>query len=109
MISKEDIEHLKNLARVEFGEKETEALARDLSGILDFINKLSEADISEASETTHAAEIMNVMRKDDDEDFFEMEGRESIVSDFPEKETSKLLHEGTESVWLKVKAPIQKE
>ena len=45
MISKGDIEHLKNLARVEFDEKETETLAKDLNSILGYMEILKEADI----------------------------------------------------------------
>jgi len=43
MISKDDMEHLKGLARVEFDEKETESLAKDLNAILGYVDMLKGA------------------------------------------------------------------
>jgi len=66
MISKEEIEHLKDLARVEFGAKETEKLAKDLDEILEYIDQLKKADVSNAPEMTHALEgVKNIVRKDE--------------------------------------------
>ncbi len=64
MISKEDIKHLKNLARVEFGEEETKKLAKDLGDILGYIDVLKEADVSGAVEMTHSVDLKNVYRTD---------------------------------------------
>lgn len=83
MISKDDIEHLKGLARIEFDEKETEALAKDLNAILDYMEILKEADISEVPEMTHAIEEKNIMRPDGEVDAF-TSSREDIVKAFPE-------------------------
>ena len=44
-ITKKDIEHLKKLARVQFGEKETEELTESVGDILKFIEQLKEVDI----------------------------------------------------------------
>lgn len=64
-ISKEEIEHLKDLARVEFEKEETEKLANDLAEILNYIDQLKELDISGAHETTYALEgVKNVFRAD---------------------------------------------
>lgn len=65
MISKDDIEHLKDLARVEFGEKETEKLAKDLGDILGYMEQLKGVDVSNVLEMTHALEgAKNIFRKD---------------------------------------------
>lgn len=97
-ITKKDVERLKNLARVEFGEKETEALAGDLEGILNYVETLKEVDIEGVSEVTHAADLKNVFRKDEDLREFDAELASKIISAFPEKEKT----------YLRVKAVLKK-
>src|SRR3989344_8823160 len=64
-ISKAEIGHLKDLARVEFNKKETEKLAKDLGEILGHVDELKKADISNVPEMTHALEgVKNVFRAD---------------------------------------------
>ena len=91
MISHKDIEHLKDLARVEFGEKETEALAEDLSAILDYAAILQSVDVSNVSEMTHASATYNVMREDV---CIQLSEAEDIRKAFPENKNG----------YLKVKA-----
>ncbi len=99
MISEEEIEHLKDLARVEFGEKETEKLAKDLGEILGYVETLKEVDVSSVAEMTHALESMkNVFRKDSAESplrgVAELNRQSELTSDlinaFPEKEKNYL-------------------
>ena len=93
-ISREEIEHLKDLARVEFGERETEKLAKDLAEILSYVDELKEVDISNVHETTHALEgVKNIMRKDAEEKP-NPELAAELINAFPEKENN----------YLKVKA-----
>lgn len=94
MISHKDIEHLKDLARVEFGEKETESLAHDLGAILDYAAMLQDADVSHVSEMTHASDTFNVMREDAHVAF---DDAEEIRKAFPESKNG----------YLKVKAIFQ--
>ena len=64
-ILKEDIQHLQDLARLEFGEDETEKLAKDLGEVLLYVETLKEADVSGVSEKAYALEgVKNVFRKD---------------------------------------------
>jgi aspartyl-tRNA(Asn)/glutamyl-tRNA(Gln) amidotransferase subunit C len=80
-ISRKDIDHLKHLARVEFGEKETESLSKDLGAILDYVDMLKEVDVTGIAETTHALDVKNIMRID------EVRGEcdpEPIIEAFPE-------------------------
>ncbi|HEY4522000.1 MAG TPA: Asp-tRNA(Asn)/Glu-tRNA(Gln) amidotransferase subunit GatC [Candidatus Paceibacterota bacterium] len=97
-ISKKEIEHLKSLARVQFGEKETEDLVGDLEKILDFVEQLKEVDISNVPEMTHAADLKNVFRKDENPKEFDEQLVGNLISAFPEKEKT----------YLKVKAVIKK-
>src|SRR3989338_3760765 len=94
MISKEDIEHLKDLARVEFGAKETEKLAKDLGEILGYVDKLKEADVSSVSEMTHSVDLKNVFREDSAENRVNTRAAENanqysvakdLIDAFPEK------------------------
>mgnify|MGYP001157471817 CR=1 FL=1 len=43
MISKQEVEHIASLARLELTEKETEKLQKDMSSILDYFNLLQKA------------------------------------------------------------------
>lgn len=92
MISKKEIEHLKDLARIMPPEMGTETLAKDLGEILGYVDELKEADVSNAPEMTHALEgIKNVFRKDEE---ITIEGGGfspgEITDAFPEKEKNYL-------------------
>ncbi len=88
MISKAEIEHLKDLARVEFGAKETEKLAKDLGEILSYVDKLKSIDVSSIPEMTHAlGGVKNIMRLDSDK---KSELSKKLVDAFPEKENNYL-------------------
>jgi len=95
-ISKAEIEHLKDLARVEFNKKETEKLAKDLGEILGHVDGLKKADISNAPEMTHALEgVKNVFRADASAEALAKEEEISHLSAgltdvFPEKENNYL-------------------
>lgn len=97
-ITKKDIEHLKKLARVEFSDKDTETLAGDLEGILNYVETLKEVDIEGVSEVTHAADLKNVFRKDEDLREFDNELASKLISAFPEQEKT----------YLRVKAVLKK-
>lgn len=63
-ITKKEVEHIARLARIELTEVEKEKFGNDLSGILDFVNKLNEADTENVAPLAGGAELKNVMRKD---------------------------------------------
>jgi len=95
MISKDDIEHLKDLARTEFGEHETRVLAKDLNSILEYVATLQQADVSNVPEMTYALkDVKNITRPD--EDICEEGISKSITDAFPQKERD----------YLKVKAVL---
>ena len=66
MISKEEVQHIAKLARLGITKKEEEKFARELSKILDYIEKLKEVDISNIEPTSHSIEMENVMREDEE-------------------------------------------
>jgi aspartyl/glutamyl-tRNA(Asn/Gln) amidotransferase C subunit len=103
-ISEKDIEHLKNLARVEFGKAETEQLTHSMRDILGYIDILKEADVSGTQEMERANEVAkNVMRVDgifskvlanDDQHI----AARNIIDAFPDK------YDFGHGIYLKVKS-----
>ncbi|MBD3207894.1 MAG: Asp-tRNA(Asn)/Glu-tRNA(Gln) amidotransferase subunit GatC [Candidatus Nealsonbacteria bacterium] len=64
MISREQVEHVAQLARLDLSEKEIEKMQKDLSSILDYIEKLQEVDISGVEIEATSKNIEKVARKD---------------------------------------------
>ena len=64
-LSLEQIEHLEELARIKLTPGERKLYAKQLSSILDYVNKLQEVDVEDVEPTGHASESKNVMREDD--------------------------------------------
>ena len=52
------------LARLNMDKEEEEKFAKELSLILDYIEKLKEVDVEEVEPTSHPFEVVNVMRED---------------------------------------------
>jgi aspartyl-tRNA(Asn)/glutamyl-tRNA(Gln) amidotransferase subunit C len=63
-ITKQEVEHVAKLARLELSEQEMEKLTNQLSGILTYVEKLNSLDTAGVEPTSHVLDIMNVMRDD---------------------------------------------
>ena len=63
-ISKQDVEHVAKLARLEIGEAEREAFSRQLSSILTYIEQLKTLDTTGVEPTATVLEETNVFRED---------------------------------------------
>jgi len=63
-INQEIIEQVRLLARLELTPQEMEAMERELTTILDYMDILNELDLSEVSPTAHTLGYINVMRED---------------------------------------------
>ena len=63
-ITIKEIEHLAKLARLNLSDEEKSRLSGEMSGILDFAQKLSELDVSNISPTMHVGTSSNVFRED---------------------------------------------
>ena len=81
MISKDEVKHIANLARIGATEKEIEKFSTDLSAVLDWIAQLEEVDVNDVLPMAHITGMNNVDREDKTFDFF---GQEKIVALFPE-------------------------
>jgi len=64
MISRKEAQRVAKLARIGITKKEEEKFAKDLSSILDYIEKLKEVDVSNVKPTSLSLDIENVMRSD---------------------------------------------
>ena len=58
------VEHIAKLARIELTEKEKEKFTKDLSSILDYVEKLNEVDTSKVEPIAQVTGLENVMRED---------------------------------------------
>ncbi|MSO40440.1 MAG: Asp-tRNA(Asn)/Glu-tRNA(Gln) amidotransferase subunit GatC [Solirubrobacterales bacterium] len=65
MIEKGQVVHVARLARLELSEQELERMARELSGILEHVDKLSELDLEGVEPTLHVVALQNVLRPDE--------------------------------------------
>ncbi|HET7319891.1 MAG TPA: Asp-tRNA(Asn)/Glu-tRNA(Gln) amidotransferase subunit GatC [Nitrospirota bacterium] len=64
-ISKQEVEHVAKLARLELTDQEKEKLTDQLSNILTYVEKLNELDTKGVEPTAHVLDINNVMRNDE--------------------------------------------
>ncbi len=63
-ITRADVDHVARLARLEFSDAEKDEMARQLSRILEYMDKLNELDTTHVSPMAHAAQLRNVLRED---------------------------------------------
>ncbi len=59
-----DVEHIAELARLEFNENEKQKLTHELNEILNYVKKLDELDTSNVEPLSHVIELNNVFRDD---------------------------------------------
>jgi aspartyl-tRNA(Asn)/glutamyl-tRNA(Gln) amidotransferase subunit C len=64
-ISREDVQHVARLARLELSETELVSMQAELSNILAYIDKLRSVDTAGVEPTSHAVPLTNVMREDE--------------------------------------------
>ncbi|MCX6779238.1 MAG: Asp-tRNA(Asn)/Glu-tRNA(Gln) amidotransferase subunit GatC [Candidatus Magasanikbacteria bacterium] len=84
IITKDLIDHLANLARLELTPAEKKKYLKDLSSILDYVNKLGQLGIKGDSSLFNT-KTTNVWREDKVEGCT-VEERQGIMQSFPDKE-----------------------
>lgn len=84
MISKEQIEHIAKLARIELTEKEKEKFSTELSSILDYIDKLNQIDTAKIEPISQVTGLENITRHDESR-VKNRESREKILGEAPAK------------------------
>lgn len=73
-VSKEELLHIANLARLTINENEIENYLANLEDILNFANIVNEAPVENLDITIGANEAKNVFRKDEVKEFDNIEG-----------------------------------
>lgn len=64
MINFEEVKHIADLARLDFEKEELLLLQKELSLILDYVDKLKEVDIEGIQPYSHSPLLKNVLRED---------------------------------------------
>jgi aspartyl-tRNA(Asn)/glutamyl-tRNA(Gln) amidotransferase subunit C len=64
-LTRSQVEHVAQLARLGLTDEEMEALASELSSILEYIDQLEQLDTSSIAPTAQVGELVDVMREDE--------------------------------------------
>lgn len=64
-ITKEQVEHVANLARLNLTDVEKEQMTHDMEAIIAFADQINALDIKDVEPTAHIIPINNVFREDD--------------------------------------------
>jgi len=83
-ISKEEIKHIANLARLNIAENKLDKYAETLSSIVEMANQISSLNTDNVKPTAHILENVNVFRKDEVNPSYD---RETILENAPTKES----------------------
>ena len=81
VIDRDQVLHVARLARLRLSEDEIEQMSRELSTVLDHIEKISELDLEGVKPTSHVVELENVLRPDEER---ESTARERILEGAPD-------------------------
>jgi aspartyl-tRNA(Asn)/glutamyl-tRNA(Gln) amidotransferase subunit C len=65
MIDRDQVLHVARLARLRLEDDEIQRMSRELSTVLDHIEKISELDLDGVPPTSHVVEVENVLRADE--------------------------------------------
>lgn len=94
MITKKEVEHIAELARINLTEEEKSKLEKELSAILKFVEKLKEIDTNRVEPLTGGTALENRIREDEQVEKT-LEGKQAeLVRQMPDRKES----------WLKVKS-----
>lgn len=82
-----DVKHIAKLARLGLAKEEEKKFAKDLVAILDFVEKLNEADTKNIEPTAHVTGAKNVLRMDEPNTICEDESiKRGILKNAPAQE-----------------------
>ena len=80
-ITRDEVLHVANLARLELRPEEVERLTSQLSSILEYVDKLGELDLEGVEPMAHVHHIVNAFRGDEPRPSLP---RENVLSNAPE-------------------------
>lgn len=82
-ITKEEVVHVADLARLDMAEAAIEKFAEQIGNILTYVDTLKQVDTTDVVPTTHAISLSNVFREDEEKASI---GRDAALANAPEKE-----------------------
>ena len=88
-LTKKEIEHIANLARLELTDEEYKKYGKQLSGVLSYISELQEVDTTNVEPTAQVTGLENVLREDSSEDWVNDE-RKRAIEEAPEIEEGQI-------------------
>ena len=65
MIDRDQVLHVAKLARLKLDEEEVERMSRELSGILEHVERIQGLDLEGVEPTSHVVALENVLRADE--------------------------------------------
>lgn len=88
MLTDKEVKHIADLARIKIDEKEEKSLKKDLSSILEYINKLNEVDTTGVEPLYQTTGLVDSFRSDEPRGEFEMNENlnEKLIGQAPHKE-----------------------
>lgn len=88
MLTDKEIRHIASLARIKINEKEEKGLKKDLSSILEYIDKLNEVDTDKVEPLYQTTGLVDSFREDKPRGEFKMDENlnEKLIGQAPHKE-----------------------
>ncbi|QQZ09093.1 Asp-tRNA(Asn)/Glu-tRNA(Gln) amidotransferase subunit GatC [Heyndrickxia vini] len=86
-ISKDQVNHVANLARLEFDGEQTEKFTKQLDDIINLAELLNEVDTTNVEPTSHVLDIRNVLREDKAEPGLP---QEEVLKNAPDKKDGQI-------------------
>src|SRR3990167_5447684 len=88
MLTDKEVRHIAELARIKISEKEEKGLKKDLSSILEYIDKLNEVDTAGIEPLYQTTGLVDSFRTDEPRGEFEMDDNlnEKLIGQAPHKE-----------------------
>lgn len=83
-LKKSEVEKIAALARIELSEEEKKKFQKDLSSILDYVNKLNEVNTDGVEPTYQVTGLRNIWREDEIFDC-DSKAREGLLENMPAK------------------------
>lgn len=85
MLSVQEVKHIAKLARLGLAEEEVKKFQKELSSVLDYIDKLNKVDILGVEPTSHSVLVENIIRKDEEKNKDQSEKLLNLVPDKKER------------------------
>jgi aspartyl-tRNA(Asn)/glutamyl-tRNA(Gln) amidotransferase subunit C len=85
VIDRDQVLHVARLARLRLSDEEVERMSRELSGVLEHIEKISELDLADVGPTSHVVRLENVLREDEPRESWP---RERVLEPAPDASVS---------------------